>query len=218
MKKIIALVLTVVMCLVALTSCIELQALGIAGIIALWAKSEKTIVDREVFFEYELIVECRLTDMPIPNLDGSALTNNTLYLNMSDEEFITYSEAVLNYLLKKEDAYFKGYQCSQGFAGGIFYLPEYRYAPLTEKYKVRDANRFIFSLTELLNEGDEYNNHYWNEVIIDIVRSEGTLDDGEYSYNTAITIKLNPGSRVYYEDYVDYEDSYEDYGEDASKQ
>ena len=36
--------------------------------------------------------------------------------------------------------------------------------------------------------------------------------------NTAITIKLNPGSRVYYEDYVDYEDSYEDYGEDASKQ
>ena len=218
MKKIIALVLTVVMCLVALTSCIELQALGIAGIIALWAKSEKTIVDREVFFEDELIVECRLTDMPIPNLDGSALTNNTLYLNMSDEEFITYSEAVLNYLLEKKDAYFKGYQCSQGFAGGIFYLPEYRYAPLTDKYKVRDANRFIFSLTELLNEGDEYNNHYWNEVVIDIVRSEGTLDDGEYSYNTAITIKLNPGSRVYYEDYVDYEDSYEDYGEDASKQ
>ncbi len=218
MKRIVALVLTVVMCLVTLTSCIELQTLGIAGLVMLWAKSEKTIVARDVFFKEELIVECRLTDMPMPNLEGSALTNNTLYLNMTDEEFMTYSEAVLNYLLAKEDAYFKGYQVEQGFAGGIFYLPEYRYAPLTEKYKVGDANRFIFSLTELLNEGDEYNYHYWNCAIIDIVRSEGTLDDGEYSYNTAITIKLDPGSRVYYEDYVDYEDSYEDYEEDASKQ
>ena len=206
MKKIIALILIVAMCLAMLTSCIELEALGVAALVALWAKSEKTIVDRNVFFEEELIVECRLTDMPVPNLEGSALTNNTLYLNMTDEEFVTYSEAVLNYLLAKEDAYFKGYQVEQGFAGGIFYIPEYRYAPLTEKYKVGDANRFIFSLTELLNEGDEYNNHYWSCAIIDIVRSEGTLDDGEYSYNTAITIKLDPGSRVYYEDYLDYGD------------
>ena len=214
MKKIIAFILIVVMCLTLLTSCMYLESAALGGLLWLWAKSEREIVARNVFFDDELIVECRLTDMPIPNLDGSALTNNTLYLNMSDEEFITYSEAVLNYLLEKEDAYFKGYQCSQGFAGGIFYLPEYRYAPLTDKYKVRDANRFIFSLTELLNEGDEYNNHYWNEVIIDIVRSEGTLDDGEYSYNTAITIKLNPGSRVYYEDYADYGD----YEEESSEE
>ena len=221
MKRIIALILTVVMCFVTLTSCIELEALGILGLVALWAKSEKTIVARDVFFENELIVECRLTDMPVPDLEGSALTNNTLYLNMTDDEFISYSEAVLNYLLAKEDAYFKGYQVEQGFAGGIFYIPEYRYAPLTEKYKVGDANRFIFSLTELLNEGDEYNYHYWNCAIIDIVRSEGTLDDDEYSYNTAITIKLDPGSRVYYEDYrdpyEDYEDT-EDSEEDSSKQ
>ena len=221
MKRIIALILIVAMCLVTLTSCIELEALGILGLVALWAKSEKTIVARDVFFENELIVECRLTDMPVPNLEGSALTNNTLYLNMTDEEFITYSKAVLNYLLEKEDAYFKGYQVEQGFAGGIFYLPEYRYAPLTEEYEVGDANRFIFSLTELLNEGDEYNNHYWNHVIIDIVRSEGTLDDGEFSYNASLTIKINPGSRVYYEDYrdpyEDYEDT-EDSEEDFSKQ
>lgn len=203
MKKIIALVLILVMCLTMLTSCMYLEALGIAGLVALWAKSEKTIVARDVFFEDELIAECRLTDMPLPKLEGSALTNNTLYLNMTDEEFVSYSQAVLDYLLDKEDAYFKGYQCEQGFAGGIFYLPEYRYAPLTEKYTVDDSNRFIFSLTETLNEDDEYNYHYWNCVIIDVVRSEGTLDGEEYSYNAAITIKLDPGSRVYYEDYKD---------------
>lgn len=205
MKRIIALILTVVMCLVTLTSCIELQALGVAGLVALWAKSEKTIVARDVFFEEERIIECRLTDMPLPNLEGSALTNNTLYLNMTDDEFISYSEAVLNYLLGKEDAYFKGYEYEQGFAGGIFYIPEYRYAPLTEEYEVGEANRFIFSLTELLNEGDEYNYHYWNDVIINVVRSKGTLDDGEFSYNASLTIKLNAGSRVYNEDYKPYE-------------
>lgn len=201
MKKILALILMVAMCFTMLTSCMYLEALGIGALVALWAKSEKTIVARDVFFDDELIAECRLTDMPRPNLEGSALTNNTLYLNMTDEEFVSYSQAVLDYLLAKEDAYFKGYQFEQGFAGGIFYIPEYRYAPLTEEYEIKDANRFAFSLTELLNEGDEYNYHYWNDVIIDVVRSEGTLDGEEYSYNTAITIKLNAGSRVYYEDY-----------------
>ena len=201
MKKILALILMVAMCFTMLTSCMYLEALGIAGLVALWAKSEKTIVARDVFFDEDLLIECRLADMPRPNLEGSALTNNTLYLNMTDEEFVSYSQAVLDYLLAKEDAYFKGYQFEQGFAGGIFYIPEYRYAPLTEEYEIKDANRFAFSLTELLNEGDEYNYHYWNDVIIDVVRSEGTLDGEEYSYNTAITIKLNAGSRVYYEDY-----------------
>lgn len=201
MKKIVALILILVTCFTMLTSCMYLEALGIAGLVALWAKSEKTIVARDVFFDDELIAECRLTDMPRPNLVGSALTNNTLYLNMTDEEFVSYSQAVLDYLLAKEDAYFKGYQCEQGFAGGIFYIPEYRYAPLTEEYEVSDTNRFIFSLTELLNEDDEYNYHYWNDVVIDVVRSEGVLDGEEYSYNAAITIKLNSGSRVYYEDY-----------------
>ena len=201
MKKIVALILVVATCLVMLTSCMYLEALGVAGLVALWAKSENTIVARDVFFDDELLIECRLTDMPRPNLTGSVLTNNTLYLNMTDEEFVSYSQAVLDYLLAKEDAYFKGYQCEQGFAGGIFYIPEYRYAPLTEEYEVSDANRFIFSLTELLNEDDEYNYHYWNGVIIDVVRSEGVLDGEEYSYNAAITVKLDPGSRVYYEDY-----------------
>ena len=201
MKKILALILMAAMCFTMLTSCMYLEALGIGALVALWAKSEKTIVARDVFFDDELIAECRLTDMPRPNLEGSALTNNTLYLNMTDEEFVSYSQTVLDYLLAKEDAYFKGYQFEQGFAGGIFYIPEYRYAPLTEEYEIKDANRFAFSLTELLNEGDEYNYHYWNDVIIDVVRSEGTLDGEEYSYNTAITIKLNAGSRVYYEDY-----------------
>ena len=204
MKRSIALFLILAVSLVSLTSCDELAAMGLGAMLWLWVESERTIVARDVFFDDEIIVECRLTDMPMPKLEGSALTNNTLYLNMTDEEFTTYSQAMLDYLLAKEDAYFKGYQFEQGFAGGIFYIPEYRYAPLTEEYKIDDANRFIFSLTEFLNEGDEYNRSYWNGVIIDIVRSEGTLDNGKYAYNASITVKLNSGVRVYYEDGVPY--------------
>ena len=200
MKKIIALILMLVMCFTMLTSCMYIEAAGLAALILLWDKSEHKILERDVFFEDELIVECRLTDMPLPKLEGSALTNNTLYLNMTDEEFVSYSQAVLDYLLAKEDAYFKGYQFEQGFAGGIFYIPEYRYAPLTEEYEIKDANRFAFSLTELLNEGDEYNRSYWDSIIIDIVRSEGELDNGKFTYNAAITIKHNSGVRVYYEE------------------
>ena len=62
MKKIIALILIVAMCLAMFTSCIELEALGVAALVALWAKSEKTIVDRNVFFKEELIAECREED------------------------------------------------------------------------------------------------------------------------------------------------------------
>ena len=200
MKKIIALILILVMCFAMLTSCMYIEAAGLAALILLWNKSEHKILERDVFFEDELIVECRLTDMPLPKLEGSALTNNTLYLNMTDEEFVSYSQAVLDYLLAKEDAYFKGYQFEQGCAGGVFYIPEFRYAPLTEKYTVDDSNRFIFSLTETLNEGDEYNRSYWDDIIIDIVRSEGELDNGKFTYNAAITIKHNSGVRVYYED------------------
>ena len=200
MKRIIAFILIIVVCFSMLTSCMYVEAAALAGLLLLWNKSETTILDRGVFFEDELIAECRLTDMPLPNLEGSALTNNTLYLNMTDEEFTTYSQAMLDYLLAKEDAYFKGYQFEQGCAGGIFYIPEYRYAPLTEKYQVGDANRFAFSLTETLNEGDEYNYSYWNAVIIDIVRTEGELDEGKFTYNTAITIKYKASSCVYHED------------------
>lgn len=200
MKKIIAIILLLAICLVSLASCDECSAVGLGIMLWLWAESEQAIQERDVFFEDELLIECKLSDMPRPNLEGSALTNNTLYLNMTDDEFVLYSQAVLDYLLEKEDAYFKGYQYEQGFAGGIFYIPEYRYAPLTQEYEIGDANRFIFSLTELLNEGDEFNYSYWNDVIIDIVRSEGELDNGSYTYNASITIKSNSGGRVYHED------------------
>ena len=201
MKKIVALILMLAMCLVFMTSCDVF-----AGVFLVWAGTrEPNMAGKNEFFATEYLVECTLSDMPVPNVDGSYRTKTTLYLNMSDDEFDAYSRAVFEYLLAKEDAYFKGYEVDSGLAGGIFFAPEDRYAPLLEDYNLeKDAHRFIFSTTEFLNEGDEYNIHYWNYVVIRIVRSSGTLEKENFSYNTTIQITNkdnNLRSSVYYEDY-----------------
>lgn len=201
MKKIIALILMLVMCLVSLTSCDIL-----AGAFLIWAGTqEPNMSAQNEFFDSEYLSQCLLSDMPAPNVEGSFRTETKLYLNLTDEEFDAYSKQVFDYLLAKEDAYFKGYEVSSGLAGGIFFAPEDRYAPLREDYDLdSDAHRFIFSTTEKLNEGDEYNRSYWNEVVIRIVRSSGTLEKEDFTYNTVIQITNkdnNARSSVYYEDY-----------------
>ena len=206
MKKIIAILLLIAMCVTFMTSCDIL-----AGAFLIWAGTQQatTTVAQNEFFAAEYLAECKLEDMPVPDVDGSFRTDTKLYLNMTDEEFDTYSKLVFDYLWAKEDAYFKGYLVDSGFAGGIFFAPEDRYAPLKEDYDLdRDSHRFIFSTTELLNEGDEYNINYWNEVVVRIIRSSGTLEKENFTYNTVIEIKDKDNvlrGNVYYEDY------YEDY-------
>ena len=201
MRKIIAIVIMLTVSLVSLTSC-DL----FAGVFLIWAGTqEKGMEAQNEFFASEYLVECKLSDMPSPNVDGSFRTETKLYLNMTDEEFDAYAKQVFDYLLTKEDAYFKGYEVDSGLAGGIFFVPEDRYAPLTENYNLeKDAHRFIFSTTELLNEGDEYNIHYWNYVVIRIVRALGTLEKENFTYNTTIQItnqENNLRTSVYYADY-----------------
>ncbi len=209
MKKIIALILMLVMCLVSLTSCDIL-----AGAFLVWAGTqEPNMSAQNEFFDSEYLSQCLLSDMPAPNVEGSFRTETKLYLNLTEEEFDAYSKQVFDYLLAKEDAYFKGYEVDSGLAGGIFFAPEDRYAPLTEDYDLEsDAHRFIFSTTEHLNEGDEYNIHYWNPVVIRIVRSSGILEKENFNYNTTIQITNkdnNLRSSVYYEDYHEDYRSYE---------
>ena len=202
MKKIIAILLLLVMSLTLMTSCTAL-----AGAFLVWAavNQETSIVAENEFFSTEYLVECKLEDMPVLNVEGSFRTDTVLYLNMTDEEFDAYSKLVFDYLWAKENAYFKGYEVDSGLAGGIFFVGEDRYAPLLEDYNLeKDVHRFIFSTTEFLNEGDEYNIHYWNYVVIRIVRSSGTLEKEDFTYNTTIQItnqENNLRTSVYYEDY-----------------
>ena len=147
------------------------------------------------FLDDEYLAECKLIGMPVPDTKDMRRNENAVYCNMTDEERVKYVSEIAAYLIAKEDIYYKGYHYETGTAGGIFYIPEYRFAPLTA-----DADYggwFAFSLTENLNDGDDYNYHYWNGVTVRVSFKEGKL--GSYSYNTVIKINSDPNGIVYQE-------------------
>lgn len=200
MKKLVTLALILTLCLTVLTSCtaIGLLTLGYA------MTREPDMVAQDEFFDEEYLAECKLTDMPVPDVENSMRSESELYLNLTSEEFDAYSKEVFEYLMAKDDAYFKGHLTEIGNPGGIFFLVEDRYAPLDEDYDLdSDSHDFIFSTTELLNEDDEFNYNYWNEVVIRITFTSGTLEDGDFSYNAVIQIK-NKDNNIRGSVYADY--------------
>ena len=155
-----------------------------------------TVTDTEAeigFFDEALLAECRLTGMPMPKSEDIRHGENTVYCNMTDEERVGYADEIAAYLIAKEDIYYKGYHYETGTVGGIFYLPEYRFAPLTED--TEHGGSFAFSLTEKLNEGNEFNFAYANGITVSVGIRDGKI--GSYSYNTVIRINTNPMFIVY---------------------
>ena len=145
------------------------------------------------FFEESLLDECKLTEMPKPDSKDIRHDENTIYCNLTNVEYENYIEKVAAFIIAKDDIYFKGYHYETGNPGGIFFLPEYRFAPLVTDGNY--SNWFAFSLTEKLNEGDEYNYSYWNGVTIKVERKSGEI--GSYKYNTIIIIDTDPDCIVY---------------------
>ena len=145
------------------------------------------------FFNESLLTECKLTEMPKPDSADIRHDENTVYCNLTSEEYENYIEKVAKFIIAKDDIYFKGYHYETGNPGGILFLPEYRFAPLAADGNY--SSWFAFSLTEKLNEGDEYNYSYWNGVTIKVERKNGEI--GSYKYNTVIVIDTDPDCIVY---------------------
>ena len=136
------------------------------------------------FIDEALLSDFRVADFPIPTGDVRHIDDKA-YVNMTDVEYGNYADEVMAYLLSKDDIYHKGYHYETGFAGGIFFIPEYRFSQLREDTD-SSVGWFIFSLTEALNEGDEYNRSYWNGVFVKVYRDSGSF--GSFEYNTVIEI------------------------------
>lgn len=199
MKKIIALVLLLTLCMTMFSSCVDqtkvegAKFLGV-GLLLLYFNNaaEKKIETFNTFYSDEFILQCKLSDMPLPNLDGSAMTEaNVVHLNMTDNEFIEYCQKILAYLLAKEDAYYKGYASPTN---------DHHYLPLTDEYSITPTSQnFIFSTTPKLNTYGDSNyiykeTRYESPVIIMISRENSTLKKGfkKYEYNTSIEILFKP--------------------------
>ncbi len=198
MKRIIALILLLTLCATLFSSCFDRKDANGAAVVGVGLlllffdnAAEKKIEAFDTFYDDEFMLQRKLSDMPLPNLDGSAMTEaNVVHLNMTDNEFIEYCQKILAYLLAKEDAYYKGYGSPTN---------DHHYLPLTDEYSITPTSQnFIFSTTpELNNYGDNgifKKTRYASPVIIMISRENSTLKKGfkKYEYNTSIEIIFNP--------------------------
>lgn len=136
------------------------------------------------FIDEAVLDVFNLSDMPVPSGEVRHVDNKA-YLSLKDKYYRTYCRNIKDYLLEKEDVYHKGYHYETGCVGGIFFIPEYRFAALEEDTD-SSVGWFIFSLSEELNGGDENNKRYDNGVFIKIQQKSGKL--GSFEYNTVIEI------------------------------
>ena len=86
MRKTLLFCIVLVICLTMFTSC-------------LFDKREK-----DTFFSDEVLASNKLEGMPQPVLENSYLVEgDTLYLNLTDEEYAAYVEKLAKFLVAKED-------------------------------------------------------------------------------------------------------------------
>lgn len=136
---------------------------------------------QDTFFAEDLLLEHSLSGMPVPKLENSRLNESVLYCNLTDEEYQSYIQALLDYLQARADIYHLGSYCSSYLEAEIFPYDVYSYIP--ENYGENPENcDLIFSLSEEVSS----NGYLSDPIRITLDRGEETL--GSFSYNTKIKI------------------------------
>lgn len=146
-----------------------------------------------VFFSESVLVEYDLEDMPVPNLTKSVIYGdeiNVLYLNLTEDEFKSYTEELTSYVLSRDDIYNKGLWYTYDIAVGPLFLPLSIdvYIPLDDnKDKINGGYKLAFSKEDKLSSGwvtDLMSNAYE----IDVRYENGVIDEIDFEYNTVIKI------------------------------
>lgn len=165
MKKLLVCLLATMLCLCNLTAC-------------------ETYKENE-FFSNNLLKRANLEDIPVPpGVDSDAVRDdNTLYLNLTEEEYKQYVFRVIEYLQAKKDIYYLGYSRVDFYSE---FLLNTKISPLTTPYLPGgNHHSFFFS-----NENElAYANHLINPIEIEIERKTGQLSFKDYEYNTLIRVK-----------------------------
>ena len=166
MKRLLALILTAILCLCCLASC--------GG-----------SYNKNEFFSEEMLTQNKLADMPVPpHVDNSVNQyGNILYLNLTKDEYESYVSDLLQYLRAKEDISYLGYSVGSGLVAEM--IPYDEIAPITDSYSPsRDSHKIFFSTKN----GIDDNNYLNYPVEIEIIRKSGKLNFDNFEYNTQICI------------------------------
>ena len=170
MKKLLVCLLATMLCLCNLTSC----------------EAYKEAYKENVFFSNSLLKRANLEDMPVPpGADSDAVRDgNTLYLNLTEQEYKQYVFRMLEYLQAKKDIYYLGYSYGDFYSQWLLNTPIY---PLTTPYVYGGGNDHSFFFS---NENNlAYADHLINPIEIEIERKTGQLSFKNYEYNTLIRVK-----------------------------
>lgn len=157
-----------------------------------WSHADDTL--KNEFFSEEYLTSLSVHDLPQPPLYDSRLDGESLYLNLTKEEFLTYSEKVGKYLAASPAIYHAGaFHSSRIF--GLLLIPMRfdMYVPLEYGYEINESsNRFAYARGEELS----YTNavqHYllYGAVTVSIVRKDGHHEDSDFDYNTVMTLSAS---------------------------
>lgn len=146
---------------------------------------------KDTLFSSELLAEWKIEELPLPTPDNVYLGGKTLYCDMTREEYESYVQSVVEYLLNDENLFHTGYNYGTSM-GSFFGFPPYwiiyEYAPLIEGYDVSaESHRFIYSLSEEMeiSNGMASLNGYRN---ISIEWCPTTPKNSEFSYTVRISL------------------------------
>ncbi len=146
------------------------------------------------FFEEEVLSINNLENLPkINNLDSLMYkeANNTLYLNLTKDEFNNYVNELYNYIINKENIYNVGLFYNNRTYVGPMFLPcnVEVFIPLVDSMEDNLLSyKFSFSTVEELNSG-WISNQMHNCFSVMISYEDGYLDDVKYSYNTLLVVE-----------------------------
>lgn len=188
MKKAILLILTIALSLITLSACVRHDDV------------------KEAFFPESYLSQMSLDSLPVPKLGGAILRGGeTLYLNLTSEEYTSYVKEIADYLLESDGIYDPCYEVSKII---LMLIPtDYICYPIDESYKPDDENITLFFSTS--DKLDPETEKMIDPVRIELVRETTKIGGKEYNCKMTIDsdillgVKIEPCSfgHTYGEDY-----------------
>ena len=166
MKKLVALILIVVLCLCSLASC---------------ASAHK----ENEWFSEEKLTKCFVDDLPTITNDYVNHSDQQIYVRFTDDEFEAYAEAVYDYLCSQDYKYLGTRGEMKNTLAGLGTSYYFEHATELSEFYVGGAYRFVYSDGTL----DENGNPIF--CIVRIYDCEvSTLEYGKksFTYNTVISL------------------------------
>ena len=173
---------------------ISISVLGISCLSLTGCKEQASL--KNTFFSDEVLSKYKLEGLPKANLENSRITDSydTLYLNISLEEYASYSKDVYEFITNKIDLYYQGYIFGSHLVAEM--ILAYDVTDVYSKYDYKkDLNGFSYSTENVEMNENEVNAYVElkNSKQVFIERISDELRDG-FKYNTKMYFQSRTSS------------------------